>query len=257
MFRWLRNRRRRQLIANPFPDRWERILKSSVGHYARLSEVERQSMRNAVMILLSEKNWEGCGGLQLTEEIRITIAAQAALPILSCDHDYYSRVDSILVYPTAFSSPNPDDGWEDDDLSEEGKEGMAVYRGPVLLSWDVVREEAADPECGHSVVVHEFVHQIDYLDYDINGAPPIRDRELAARWQRVMSNAYRHHTSELDRKQKTYLTELAGENETEFFADAAEAFFCDPVGLVGEYPDVYRVLADYFRLEPVKWFPIT
>lgn len=254
MFRWLRNRRHRRLLAEPFPARWEKILNHSVGHYPRLSPAEQSALRDAVLILIAEKNWEGCDGLFLNEEIKVVIAAQAALPILACDHDYYSRVDSILVYPSVFATPNPEDDWEDDELSDEAKEGMAVYRGPVLLSWDVVKDEAFDPTCGHSVVVHEFVHQIDYLDYDVNGAPPIHDKALAVRWQTVMSAAFERHKKDLKTAEETYLTEQAGDDETEFFADAAEAFFCDPVGLKREYPGVYEVFAAYFRLEPAGWF---
>jgi Mlc titration factor MtfA (ptsG expression regulator) len=254
LLRWWRNRRRRILWDEPFPDRWTRILAKSVWQYDRLSDDERASLHRCCQVLLSEKNWEGCGGLFLSEEIRLTIAAQASLPILAADHDYYARVDSILVYPTAFATPNPEDDWEDDDLSEDIKEGMAVYRGPVLLSWDIVRQEAADPNCGHSVVVHEFVHQIDFLDYDVNGAPPIRDRELARRWQAAMTTAFDRHRRELKaHPEETFLTEQAGDSETEFFADAAEAFFCDPEGLKAEYPDVYAVFAEYFRLDPSRW----
>ena len=254
MFRWLRDRRRRKLLAEPFPPRWEKWLRERVGHYPRLSPTEQAAMRGAVQILIAEKKWEGCGGLFLNEEMKVTIAAQASLPILACDHDYYSRVDSILVYPTTFATPNPEDGWEDDELSDDAKEGMAVYRGPVLLSWDIVKVEALDPTCGHSVVVHEFVHQIDFLDYDVNGAPPILDRELAKRWQKEMSAAFAHHQKQLQKNDETYLTEQAGEDETEFFADAAEAFFCDPFGLRENYPGVYDVFSAYFKLQPVKWF---
>jgi Mlc titration factor MtfA (ptsG expression regulator) len=254
MFRWLRDRRRRKLLAEPFLPRWEKILQRAVGHYPRLSPAEQAAMRDAIRILIAEKNWEGCGGLQLNEEIKVVVAAQASLPILACDHDYFSRVDSILVYPGAFATPNPEDDWEDDELSDDGKEGMAVYRGPVLVSWDIVKEEAIDPTCGHSVVVHEFMHQIDYLDYEVNGAPPIKDKQLAARWQSAMTAAFDRHKADLKLDGETYLTEQAGENETEFFADAAEAFFCDPHGLRTIYPGVYDVFAAYFKLEPVKWF---
>jgi MtfA peptidase len=256
MFRWWRNRRRRKLLDEPFPKRWEPFLDAAVWQYAGMSEPERHACRNAVQILIGEKSWVGCGGLVLTEEIRVSIAAQAALPILACDHDYYARVDSILVYPTAFLTPNPDDPSEDDELGDDAKEGMAVYRGPVLLSWDTIHNEIRDPDCGHSLVVHEFVHQIDFLDYEIDGTPPIRDRELARRWQTEMTTAYESHRKRLDSgPDETFFTEQAGDSASEFFADAAEAFFCDPDGLHHESPGVYRVLADYFRVEPIGWLP--
>jgi Mlc titration factor MtfA (ptsG expression regulator) len=117
-------------------------------------------------------------------------------------------------------------------------------------------EEGRDPECGQNVVIHEFVHQIDFLDYEANGAPPIKDRDLASRWQSAMAAAYKAHTAALDRgDRETFFTEHAGDDETEFFADAAEAFFCSPTGLKEECPDVYAVFAEYFRLDPIRWFP--
>jgi Mlc titration factor MtfA (ptsG expression regulator) len=256
MFRWLRDRRRKKLLDDPFPVWWESILKRNVGHYLRVSPAEQAAMRDVTRILVAEKKWVGCNGMQITEEVKVTIAAQASIPILAADHDYYARVQSVLVYPTEFRTPNPEDDYEDDELSDTVLDGQAWYRGPVIVSWKEAVEEGRDPECGQNVVIHEFVHQIDYLDYDANGAPPIKDRDLARRWQATMSVAYKEHTAELDRgERETFFSEHAGDSETEFFADAAEAFFCSPAGLKEECPDVYAVFAEYFRLDPVRWFP--
>src|SRR5262245_22548077 len=98
MFRWLRTRRRRKLLDEPFPPWWESILKRNVGHYSRLSPAEQASMRDITRILVAEKNWVGCNGMQITEEVKVTVAAQAAIPILAANHDYYARVGGIYVY---------------------------------------------------------------------------------------------------------------------------------------------------------------
>jgi hypothetical protein len=174
--------------------------------------------------------------------------------VLAADHEYYSRVDSVLVYPNEFRTPNPEDDFEDDELSDTILAGQAWYRGPVIVAWNEVLEEGRDPGCGQNVVIHEFVHQIDFLDYEANGAPPIKDPALAKRWQTAMAAAYKVHKAELDRGDETFFTAHAGESETEFFADAAEAFFCSPEGLREEFPDVYAVLAEYFKLAPANWF---
>src|SRR5262245_42421319 len=189
-------------------------------------------MRDVTRILVAEKNWVGCGGMMITEEVKVTVAAQAAIPILAADHEFYARVQSVLVYPNEFRTPNPEDDYEDDELSDTVLGGQAWYRGPVIVSWKESLSEGRDPECGQNVVIHEFVHQIDFLDYEANGAPPIKDRDLARRWQAAMAAAYKEHTAALDRgERETFFTEHAGDDETEFFADAAEAFFCAPGGL--------------------------
>ena len=255
IFSWLRNRRRRKLLAEPFPIRWDAFLRTNVAHYLRLSEAEQARLRDITRIIVAEKKWEGTRGLFVTEEMKVTIAAQAALLLLGLDHDYYARVDSIVVYPGKFRTPQREDDWEDDELSEVQAEGQAVYRGPVILSWEDVLPEGRDPDEGYNVVVHEFAHQLDFLDNVVNGTPPLGDRELEARWKYVMTIAYEDHRREIQKgEEECFFSEQAADNETEFFADASEAFFCRPVDVREFYPEVYRLFTAYYRVDPAKWF---
>jgi len=256
MFGFFRQRRRRKLLAQPFPTWWDAILTRNVGHAALLSAPERARLRDITRVLIAEKAWEGCGGLHITDEMKVTIAAQAALLLLGFDgHDYYARVSSVVVYPSDFRTPRPEDNWEDDHLSDTIAEGQAVYRGPVILSWDHVLAESRDPAGGYNVVVHEFAHQLDFLSGELNGTPPLGNADAEAAWARGMTAALADHRRDLRRGHETFLSEQAGDNETEFFADCAEAFFCNPHGLSEEYPTVFDLLAGYFRQDPCAWFP--
>jgi MtfA peptidase len=254
LFSWLRKRRRRKLLAEPFPIRWEAFLRTNVAHYSRLAPAEQSRLRDIVRVLIAEKQWEGARGLFVSEEMKVTIAAQAALLILGLEHDYYSRVDSIVVYPSKFRTPVREDGWEDDELSDMEADGQAVYRGPVILSWEDVLPEGRDPDEGFNVVVHEFAHQLDYLDNAVNGTPPLGNRELEARWTYVMTVAYEDHRRAIQKGEETFFSEQAADDETEFFADASEAFFCRPADLKELYPEVYQLLEAYYRVDPVQWF---
>ncbi len=256
MFSFFRNRRRRKLLDEPFPPWWDGILKRNVGHYQRLLPAEQAKLRDTLRILVAEKKWEGVGGMHCTDEVKVTVAAQAALLLLGIEHDYYARVDSIVVYPGGFRTPNAEDGWEDDFLSDFEADGQAVYRGPVILSWGMALEEGRDPTCGYNVVVHEFAHQLDFLDNTINGTPPLADKALEARWQVVMQAAFDRHRRALDRREETFFTEHAAEDETEFFADASEGYYCNPHGLREEEPDVFELLKAYYRVDPLAWFPV-
>jgi Mlc titration factor MtfA (ptsG expression regulator) len=257
MFTFFRNRRRRKLLAEPFPPAWSAILARNVGHYARLSPAEQARLRDRTRILIAEKGWEGVNGLVITDEIKVTIAAQAALLLLGPDdHDYFSRVPSIVVWPDVLDIPDRDEFGEiDDTFPPHLLDGMADYRGPVVVSWQMARAEGRDPTCGQNVVIHEFAHQLDFLDGSTDGTPPLRDAAQAARWKTVMQAAFDDHRRALDRHEETFFSEQAAENETEFFADATEAFYCAPAGLKGEYPDVYDLLAGYFQVDPIQWFP--
>jgi Mlc titration factor MtfA (ptsG expression regulator) len=254
IFSWLRNRRRRKLLAEPFPVRWEAILHRNVWHYAHLSEPEQVKLRDVTRVLVAEKAWEGGGGLFVTEEMKVTTAASAALLLLGGDHDYYARVDSIVLYAGKFRTPVRDDTWEDDELSDMEADGQAVYRGPVILSWKDVIAEAPAPADGYNVVLHEFAHQLDYLDNAVNGTPPLDDRELEARWRYVMTVAFEDHRRAVRAGEETFFSEQAADSETEFFADATEAFYCRPHDMKADYPEVYQLLAAYYRVDPSKWF---
>jgi Mlc titration factor MtfA (ptsG expression regulator) len=256
MFSFFRDRRRRRLLAEPFPPHWDAILRRNVGHAAHLSPAELARLRGVVRVLVAEKGWEGCGGLFVTEEMKVTIAAQAGLLLLGADdHDYFARVPSVVVYPGRFRTPVAEDGWEDDGLSETALDGQAVYRGPVILAWDQVAREGRDPAGGYNLVLHEFAHQLDYLDDVVNGTPPLRDKAQEARWREVMTAAFDRHRRQVEAGDEGFFSEQAADDETEFFADATEAFFCAPADLRAEEPDVYALLAEFYRLDPVRWFP--
>lgn len=255
MFSWLRNRRRQRLLAEPFPPHWEAILRKNVAHYLRLSAAEQAKLRDIVRVFIAEKLWEPARGFHVTEEMKLTIAAQASLMLLGLkDHDYFARVTSVIVYPGQFRRPDAEDNTYEDDLAEEIADGMANYRGPVILAWNQVLPESRDPAMGFSVVIHEFTHQLDFLDEYTDGTPPLPSAEARERWATVMSAAFERHKEDLNRGEETFFSEQAGDSETEFFADAAEAFFCTPAALHEEEPDVYALLRDFFGVDPALWF---
>jgi len=255
LFSWISARRRRKLLADPFPSWWEGYLTRNVAHYALLSPPEQDRLRDITRILIAEKRWQGCGGLFVTEEMKVTIAAQAALLLLADERRYYRFVWEIVVFPTAFRTPVRADGWEDDLLSEIPLAGRAVDRGPVLLAWDQVLPEGREPRSGVNVVIHEFAHQLDFAEGLTIGTPPLGDRSLEARWQPVLSERYQKHCNNVARKRRDPLfTPHAADNEAEYFANASEAFYCRPIQLKRMVPDVYELLAAYYRVDPIAWF---
>ncbi|MFM8272657.1 MAG: zinc-dependent peptidase [Gemmata sp.] len=251
---WLRARRRRKLLAEPFPAWWVPILERNVRHYALLPARQQARLRELARVLIAEKRWLGRGGLFVTEEMRVTIAAQAALPLLGADHDFYPRVRDVVVFPTEFRTPVAADDWEDDRLSDTALAGQAVDRAAVLLAWDVVLPEGRAPAAGFNVVVHEFAHQLDFRDGISASAPDLGDRALESRWRYVTAVALEDHRRAVKSGAGTLFTEHAADNEMEFFADASESFFCRPADLRAEHPELYALLAAYYKLDPGAWF---
>lgn len=255
MFNWLRDRRRRKLLAEPFPPHWEAVLRRNVWHYPRLSEAEQANLRDTLRILIAEKSWQSARGFHVTEEMKLTIAAQASLMLIGmAEHDYFSNFFSIVVQPGEFRRPDPEDPTVEDEVTDEIVDGLASYRGAVVVGWRKVIEEARNPEMGYSVVIHEFAHQLDFQDESTDGTPYLPTKADRDRWAKVMTAAFERHRADLDACEETFFSEQAGDSETEFFSDASEAFFCRPADLKADEPEVYQLLVTFYGVDPFVWF---
>ncbi|HWB79833.1 MAG TPA: M90 family metallopeptidase, partial [Nannocystaceae bacterium] len=231
-FGWLDERRRKRILEHPFPEEWDRILARRVAHVAYLDEDERAHLRQLVQVFVEEKSWEGLGGLEMTDEIRVTIAAEACLLILALEHALYKQVESILVYPkTVVAPPQPQSFFS---VARAPMAtgmpvlGQAMHRGPVVLVWDAVRRGSANAKDGHNVVIHEFAHKLDMLDGSADGVPPLADDATYNRWIEVFTREYDAMQRAHDRGKRTWLGDYALTNGAEFFAVATEHFFERP-----------------------------
>lgn len=253
MFRWLSERRRKHLLETPFPEAWIEHLRTRVAAYALLDEAEQQRLRDLVQVFVAEKHWEGCGGLELTDEMRLTIAGCACLLLLGRDHDLFADVDSILVYPSTVVIPERPRG-----AFEVGAEaiedivpilGQAFRHGPVILAWDAVVSGAHNARDGRNVVIHEFAHKIDFLDGAADGTPPLPDRASRRAWAEACEKAFLALKDRVEHNRHGFLRDYAATNEAEFFAVATEVFFEKPGELRRDLPDVYAVLHDFYQLD--------
>jgi Mlc titration factor MtfA (ptsG expression regulator) len=246
LFTWLKCRRRARIVAAAFPDDWLAYLHKNVGLYALLTLPERKKLHDDLRILIAETTFEGCGGLGITDEIKVTIAAQASLLLLGFQHDYFERVHTVLVYPAGFRSP---EGWTGPDgvvHMDVGYLGEAWHHGTVILAWDAVLAGGRNPRDGRNVVLHEFAHQLDYLDGFANGAPPLRDRAQYRKWHEVMTAEYAQLVSESEHGRPKVLDAYGATNPAEFFAVATECFFEKPVQMRRRHPQLYEILKEYF-----------
>ncbi len=200
---------------------------------------------------MAEKVWEGCDGLEVTEEMKLTVSAQAALLLLGMPHDYFSQVPSIVLFPHSFAAPP---GPTDDPRYPRIYEGQAHPHGAVFLSWKEALAEGRDPGGGRNVVIHEFAHQLDFMDGYFNGMPNVAGRKQTLRWQEVMTAAFSQLRQEIASSRKSFLGDYAGSNPTEFFSVASEKFFLLPKQFREHHPELYEVLSEYYGVDPSKWF---
>jgi Mlc titration factor MtfA (ptsG expression regulator) len=191
----------------------------------------------------------------MTDEIKVTVAAQACLLVLGMNHNGFDRVRSVLVYPRGFRDPQEHPG-PMGVVDGQGSAclGQSWYRGPVILSWADVREGGRNPGAGHNLVFHEFAHQLDMLDGVINGTPPLGGPQEQARWKEVMTAEYRRLAQASAHGRATLLDQYGTTNEGEFFAVATECFFDLPDAMRQRHPRLYELLRDYYRQDPAERF---
>jgi MtfA peptidase len=254
-----KSRRRRKLRSRPFPPVWRRYLEENVAIYRRLPEADRRELEEHIQVFLAEKYFEGCAGLEISDEMRLTIAGQACLLLLHRETDYYRGLKSILVYPAGYLAQSKTMGPAG--VITEGldsRRGESWHTpgvgGPVVLSWRDVAAGGADDHDGRNVVYHEFAHQLDGESGGVEGAPRLPDASMYARWSEVLGQEYRRLISDLHSGRPTVLNPYGASSPAEFFAVATEAFFERPVELRAHHPDLYAQLASYFRQDPAALF---
>jgi MtfA peptidase len=254
MCNWFRNRRRKKLTRAPFPPEWEKILLHNVGHFSFLDDVERAHLRALIQVFIAEKYWEGAGGLELSDEIRVTISAQACLLLLGLPHNYYKNVMSIIVYPSTIVVPQRRQGFFEHTIEpvepEQAIIGQAFHQGPVIIIWDAALHGSRHPESGSNVIYHEFAHKLDMLDGMADGTPPLKDRAEFRDWVETCTKEYLRLRNRTEKGRRSFLDAYAATNEAEFFAVATEHFFEQPRLMIKHAPDLYRVLKNYYQQDP-------
>jgi Mlc titration factor MtfA (ptsG expression regulator) len=251
----LKQRRRSRLHARPFPKCWLETLERNVPFVRRLSANDQAELLGHIQVFLAEKRFEGCDGLEITDEIRVTIAAQACLLLLHRETDYFPRLLTILVYPSTYmvDEKRHIEGpvWEEGRMARLGETGRQM--GALVLAWDAAKSGAADPSDGKNVVLHEFAHQLDFENHAEDGTPALATREQRLSWREVMRIEFASLRAADETGIPTLLDTYGATNPAEFFAVSTEAFFERPCALRARHPKLYGELQSYFRQDPVEY----
>lgn len=225
---------------------WQQVLRG-LPFLRGLTADELSRLRELAILFLAQKELHGAHGFVLSDEIRLSIAIQACLPVLNLGLEPYAGWVGIVVYPGEFRVHG-------EEMDEHGivhsyndeLSGEAWPGGPVILSW----EDAGMSEAGYNVVIHEFAHKIHMHLGQEDGFPPPRTGMDSARWEQEWESAYKRFCAQVDADQPTIIDPYAAEHPAEFFAVMSEEFFTDSGVLSREYPQLYRELARFYRQDP-------
>lgn len=241
--------------ARPFPKKWLELIQRHIVFFRRLSAGDRAELLGHIQVFLAEKRFEGCGGFAITDEVRVTIAAQACLLLLHRGTDYFPNLVTILVYPLSYMVEEKrqigEHVWEEGTVSRLGETGRKM--GSLVLSWGAVKHGAANPSDGKNVVLHEFAHQLDFENEAVDGVPGLATREQQVAWTDVMRSEYASLRAADESGIPTLLDTYGATDPAEFFAVSVEAFFEQPRALRSGHPKLYGELRTYFQQDPVEF----
>ena len=249
---WSRQQIRANLLITALSDHQRGIVAEQVPLTRKLPSELRGKLEGKINAFLNQVEFIGCNGLDVTEEMQLSIAAQACLLVVNSD-TWYDHLSTILIYPGAFKSRQTEHNGYVVTERETVRTGESWSRGPVVLSWAHTKQGAINDKDGHNVVFHEFAHQIDDLSGHTNGVPNLSRGQNFADWERVFVKAYESHVQHVQAGRKTVFDAYGADGPEEFFAVAVEVFFERPVALKSKEPAVYEQLAMLFRLEPSTW----
>ncbi len=251
--RHLLERRARGEAERPIPPGWLAVVRNQLPSVAALPATEQTELLHHAQGLLTAFAWEGCGGLRLTEEMRLIIAAQAALLTWKRTEVSFPRLKTILVYPSTF---RPAAGFQwvavPDQQEEPPALGRSLASGTIVLAWDDVLRGAASPNDGHNVVLHEFAHQLDSADGLTDGVPTLPPAITPDSWEHALRHAYHQLARPTASGASSPIDRYGLTNRAEFFAVATESFFERPAAMRKAYPELYQQLAGFYLQDPAN-----
>lgn len=251
--RTIRNASRAKLLAAPLPDRWQAHLEKNIPLYNRLPEELKQQLHGLINVFLAEKEFKGCQGLEISDEIRVTIAAQACMLLLNRKTKYFGKLKTIYVYPHTYVAKQVS---YDGIMVIEGQSvrlGESWQNGPIVLAWDSVIGGARNIHDGRNVVIHEFSHQLDQEDGEADGAPILENRSCYRSWAGVLGPEFEALQNKARKRRRSAMNKYGATNPAEFFAVATETFFEKPKQMHKRHPELYEELKSYYKLDPLAW----
>ena len=228
-------------------DLWLRTL-GALPFLDLLAVDEKKRLKMLVEQFLAEKEFSTAGGLELSDEICVAIAAQGCLPILELGLGAYGDWVGIVVYPDEFVVQR--EIADADGVVHEFADvlaGEAWEGGPLIISW----HDAQMAGTGYNVVIHEFAHKLDMLNGEADGMPALHSGIGADDWDAVFLAAYDDFCHRVDRGEETIIDPYASDDPAEFFAVLSENFFEGPDVVHREYPALYALLRTYYRQDPL------
>ena len=249
-----RHYQRKKAGSQPFKKEWRKIIQKRMPYFRQMPADLQLQLKRLIQIFIEEKQFIGCNGVKITDEIKVTVAAQACLLLLNRKTDFYPKLQTILVYPRAFVKKQQSKDAAGVQFTHRSVlAGESWDLGKVVLSWQDTIDGAQIPNDGRNVVIHEFAHQLDQENGHANGAPILDKGQNYQCWSEVFSTQFEQLQRQANAGMPSIFDYYGATNPAEFFAVASEVFFEKAQQFYREHPKLYRQLQQYYQVDPIHW----
>ena len=249
-----REYQRYKIKNRPFKKEWRKIIQKRMPYFRQMPSDLQLQLKQHIQVFLAEKTFIGCNGVKITDDIKVTIAAQACLLLLNRKTNYYPKLQTILVYPGAFvkeqNRQNADGVHYTQNMAMSGE---SWDFGKIVLSWQDTLQGAEIPDDGRNVVIREFAHQLDQENGKANGVPILGRGQSYKSWSAILTAQYKQLQQQARAGAPSLFDHYGATEPAEFFAVASEVFFEQSQQFNHEYPMLYRQLKQYYRVDPLLW----
>lgn len=249
----IREFRRRHVASKPLDPKYVDILQSNIGLYSVLPEQLKVALHRQINLFLFDKEFVGCDGQEINDEVRLTIAGNACLLVLAQTRPIYPSFKTILVYPSTYVVKQKTHQGHVVFDEHSTRAGESWFRGPVVLSWTDIMHGSGNSADGQNVVIHEFAHKLDEENGVMDGLPILRERSHYGEWSKVLNSEYASFLKRVQRRRNKVIDEYGAISPVEFFAVISESFFEKPRRMQSKLPELYSQLQKFYGLDPCTW----
>jgi len=250
--RFHRRYQQKKLAQTPLPSHWLKLLQEKVSIYSLLPDALQKELHGHIQLFLNEKEFIG-QGIEITDEIKLTIAGSACILLLQGEKRSFPEFTSIIVYPDTYMATQTHHDGLAEHQEYSARAGESWVRGPIVLSWKDVERGSRHSRDGRNVVLHEFAHKLDEQNNVMDGLPLLKDKTDYAEWTRVFRKEYADLIKRADSKKNKVLDKYGTVSPPEFFAVATESFFEKSKKMKRELPDLYAQLSKFYGMDPATW----
>ncbi len=243
----------KKLFTQPLSPSQRDMVQRNVALYRKLPEQFRPELEGNIQIFLHEKRFIGCAGLEITDQMRLTIAANACLLLLTRKNHCFPGFRNLLIYPQSYQVPQTSHHGDIQVKHISHRAGESWYRGPVVLAWEEVLQGSINDQDGFNVVLHEFAHKLDEENALMDGLPILREAENYKDWATTLNREYLAFKTRVKNGKNTVIDAYGATSPVEFFAVITESFFEKPKQMKNKIPKLYQQLSIYYGLDPAQW----